>query len=192
MSLPHILLGMLREPHSGYDLKQEFSSSLQHFWHAELSQIYPTLKRLEKDGLVTSRIGETRAGPQRREYRRTERGRRELLEWLRSGPVTGTERTGYLAQVFFFAELDDDDQVLKYLGELRDHMANWLSVLESAEGMWRDAYAGHPAGVPDKDFYPQLTLALGLRKVRANVEWCEESIARVRKRVRAAARAADG
>ncbi|HEX2138364.1 MAG TPA: PadR family transcriptional regulator [Woeseiaceae bacterium] len=189
MSLPHILLGMLREPHSGYDLKQAFSSSLQHFWHAELSQIYPTLKRLENDGLVTSRIGETRAGPQRREYRRTERGRRQLLEWLRSGPVTGTERTGYLAQVFFFAELDDDDQVLKYLGELRDHMAEWLAVLESADAMWRDAHPQYPDGLPDEDFYPQMTLALGVRKVRANLEWCEESIARVRKRRRKAARA---
>lgn len=46
MNLPHILLGMLPEPRSGYDLKQEFSHSLQHFWHARRSQIYPTPKRL--------------------------------------------------------------------------------------------------------------------------------------------------
>ena len=187
MSLPHILLGMLREPLSGYDLKQEFGSSLQHFWHAQLAQIYPTLKRLEKEGLVTSQVGETRAGPPRREYRRTEAGRRELLGWLLEGPVTGTERTGYLAQVFFFAELEDDEQALDYFRQLRQHMANWLSVLESADAEWAAHYPAGPDGMPADEFYPRLTLALGLRKVRANLEWCEECIALVRKRLKEAA-----
>lgn len=182
MSLSHILLGMLKEPQSGYDLKKEFSSSLQHFWHAELSQIYPTLKRLEQSGMVVSRVGETRAGPPRREYRRTDKGRRELLNWLKSGPVTGTERIGYLSQVYFLAELEDNTQVLAYLHALRDHMADWLAALEHAESMWRDADARYPDDLPDEDFYAQLTLSLGLRKVKENVDWCNESIKRVRKR----------
>ena len=32
MSLKHIMLGMLREPHSGYDLKKMFDGSLRNFW----------------------------------------------------------------------------------------------------------------------------------------------------------------
>ena len=50
MSLQHILLGLLREPASGYDLKAYFDSSVRYFWAAELSQIYPTLQRMEKSG----------------------------------------------------------------------------------------------------------------------------------------------
>ena len=37
MSLKHIMLGMLREPHSGYDIKKQFEKSLKNFWRAELS-----------------------------------------------------------------------------------------------------------------------------------------------------------
>ena len=37
MSLEHILLGLLREPASGYDLKAIFDERIQHFWAAELS-----------------------------------------------------------------------------------------------------------------------------------------------------------
>lgn len=182
MSLPHILLGMLKEPQSGYDLKKEFGSSLQHFWHAELSQIYPALKQLEKNGLVKSRIGETRGGPQRREYRRTEKGRRELLEWLKSGPITGTERIAYLAQIFFFSELEDRAKAIEYLEALRAHMAGWLAVLRQGEAAWREADPRYPDDLPDEDFYPQLTLSLGLRKVQANLDWCDETLARVRAR----------
>jgi PadR family transcriptional regulator AphA len=58
MSLDPILLGLLREPASGYDLKALLDHGIGHFWAAELSQIYPTLKRLEKDGFLTSRKAE--------------------------------------------------------------------------------------------------------------------------------------
>ena len=40
MSLDHILLGLLREPATGYDLGNAFSENVRHFWSAELSQIY--------------------------------------------------------------------------------------------------------------------------------------------------------
>ena len=53
MSLEHILLGLLRSPKSGYELKAEFDVGVANFWPAELSQIYVTLKRLTKRGWST-------------------------------------------------------------------------------------------------------------------------------------------
>lgn len=182
MSLPHILLGLLHEPQAGYDLKKEFGQSLQHFWHAELSQIYPSLQRLERDGLVKSREGETRAGPPRREYRRTAKGRRELLRWLEAGPVTGKERIAYLAQVYFLGEHHDKKQALQYFTKLRDEMAHWLNTLVSIEQQWRQQDSRYPDKLPEDDFYAQLTLALGLKKVQANLEWCNDCLARIRAR----------
>src|ERR1700740_1459020 len=52
VSLEHILLGLLRQPASGYDLKAVLDHGIGHFWGAELSQIYPSLRRLEKRGLL--------------------------------------------------------------------------------------------------------------------------------------------
>ena len=52
MSLRHILLGLAERECSGYDVKKEFDTSLRNFWRAELSQIYPQLQKLEKDGLL--------------------------------------------------------------------------------------------------------------------------------------------
>ena len=65
MSLEHILLGLLREPASGYDLKVVLDHGIGHFWAAELSQIYPSLKRLEKQGLLRSRRTASQRGPGR-------------------------------------------------------------------------------------------------------------------------------
>ncbi len=179
MSLKHILLGMLAEPHSGYDLKKEFNQSLRNFWNAELSQIYPQLQKLEKEGLLSSRLVASSSGPPRRVYRRTARGRRELMSWLAAGPQVGEERIAYLAQVFFLGELSEPHEAIAFMQELRDHMAAWLESLRATEAEWQASDPRYPDALPDEEFFPQLTLALGLKKVAANVEWCDECIARL-------------
>jgi hypothetical protein len=41
---------------TGYQLKKQMDQSTQFFWHAALSQIYPTLKRMEEQGLLTGNV----------------------------------------------------------------------------------------------------------------------------------------
>ncbi|MDH3665049.1 MAG: PadR family transcriptional regulator [Alphaproteobacteria bacterium] len=182
MSLRHILLGMLSRPHSGYDLKKQFNQSLRNFWNAELSQIYPQLQKLEKDGLLTSKQIASSNGPPRRVYTRSDKGRRELLSWLANGPNVGEERISYLAQVFFLSELTDTAAAIRFMQELRDHMMSWLESLQEVERRWQAEDPRYPDALADEDFYPQLTLALGLRKVRCNLDWCDECIARLKRR----------
>src|SRR6266849_6316058 len=98
MSLDLILLGLLREPASGYGLKAQLDHGIEHFWTAELSQIYPTLKRLEKAGLLRSKQAASERGPGRVLYETTAAGRQVLAEWLRSEPQIGDVRTAFLAQ----------------------------------------------------------------------------------------------
>ena len=184
MSLRHILLGMLEQPASGYDLKRRFDQSLRHFWYAELSQIYPQLNKLERDGLLTSSEQPSDKGPTRRMYRRTAKGRRALVDWLAEGPRLGEERIGYLAQVYFLDNLDEPQRILSFMEARRDHMAGWLAQLEKTDREWRAADARYPDALPDAEFYSQLTLSMGLTKVRANVEWCETAIERIRNRIR--------
>ena len=182
MSLKHIMLGLLREPHSGYDMKKRFDKSLRNFWRAELSQIYPLLQKMEKEGLISSKAGESDIGPTRRVYKRSAQGRNELQSWLQDGPTVGTEKIAYLAQVFFLANLKDDEKAIEFMQELRQHMIEWLDSLQSAADEWQSNDSRYPDGLPDEAFYPQLTLDLGLTKVRANVEWCDRSIERIRAR----------
>ena len=179
MSLKHILLGMLDEPHSGYDLKKEFDQSLRNFWHAELSQIYPQLQKLEDDGFLRSRQEPSAGGPPRRVYRRSAKGRRELLAWLRSGPQIGKERMSYLAQVYFLREFDEPRERLQFMQALRERIAARQEKLKSIEAEWRRCDPRYPDELPDEDFHAQLTLALGLKRLGASLEWCDECIARM-------------
>lgn len=137
---------------------------------------------MDEEGLVTSKEGTSEIGPTRRIYKRTAKGRKELLAWLSGGPVVGTERIAYPAQVYFLSDLEDNARAIAYMQELREYMLEWLHTLEATEKQWKSCEPGYPDDIPNEDFHSQLTLDMGLRKVRANVEWCEDSIARIRRR----------
>lgn len=182
MSLPHILLGLLDEPASGYDLKRIFENALRHFWAANLSQIYPTLKSLEEKGWLEVSEAPSEKGPSRRVYRRTTSGTDVLTEWLGGGPEIGTERLTWVAQVFMLSAVDEPLRQLQFMKKLRDAMVERLAALESAEAHWKSVDPRYPDDLPDKAFYRHLTLRLGLSRMAGNLRWCEECIGRIEKR----------
>jgi PadR family transcriptional regulator, regulatory protein AphA len=183
MSLDYILLGLLRQPASGYDLKAVFDQQIHYFWAAELSQIYPTLQRLEAAGRLRSRSAGSRRGPARRVYEVTAAGRRALREWLEVPPELNQERNPYLAQLFFMGELADLRKTERYFVRLRDQIAARHEALQRIERLWSAADSGFPDRLPVADFHVFLTLRKGLYSLRAHLDWCDDSLKRIRERV---------
>lgn len=176
MSLQHILLGILQEPKSGYDVKKMFDEIFSNFWAAELSQIYPQLKKLADNGKLSVAEEESTKGPNKKVYRTTQKGIEELVKWIEQGPVVHTERHAYLAQTFFLDSLDATEKKLEFMQALHQEMAQWhqhlCEVLEQA----KSETDNFPYDLPDERFYPLLTLMMGVKKVGAIVEWCQEAI----------------
>ena len=85
MSFRHALLALLSEgPKYGLQLRQEFEAGTGEVWPVNVGQVYTTLQRLERDGLVESDdTGEE--GPQKG-FRITPGGQEELAAWLRTPP----------------------------------------------------------------------------------------------------------
>jgi len=83
VSVRHALLALLSEgPKHGLRLQQEFEERTGEVWPLNVGQVYITLQRLERDGLVES-DNERRTGPQKR-FVITPAGGAELDGWLRT------------------------------------------------------------------------------------------------------------
>jgi len=184
MSLEYILLGLLRKPRSGYELKDEFDAGVANFWPAELSQIYVTLKRLTERGWLADRVEPSDKGPDRRVYRLTAAGRRALREWLSGEPQIGDERFSYLAQVFFLDELGDLKATLGFLVKLRERLSRRLDALRAIDRAGAEATPAYPNQLPLDEFHQHLTLKLGLDVGVARLAWCEAAIDRVKARLK--------
>lgn len=85
------LLGLLADrPRHGYELKTLFEELLAGTWPVNIGQIYTTLARLERDGLVECETVAQDATPDRKVYCPTEDGLAALKGWLNDagdGPV---------------------------------------------------------------------------------------------------------
>ena len=120
MSLPHVLLGLLsRGSASGWDLKNRMTRDGALGWDAELSQIYPALRRLLKGGFVALKRRRSTKGPPRREYRLTPAGRRELVEWLAEPVRLPRPKDPALARLAFLERLAPDVRAARLLEHRR-------------------------------------------------------------------------
>ena len=158
MSLESILLAVLKEPATGYELKQAFDQTLQHFWSADMAQIYRTLQRLENAGQLKSKDAPSLKGPARRIYQRTAAGTKQLKKWLAAAPRLGNERLSHIAQLVFMHELDDLNQTLKFVESLKNEFAQTLKILET---IFENEPHKNLLPMPSADFHGSLGLQMG-------------------------------
>jgi DNA-binding PadR family transcriptional regulator len=133
MSVRHALLGLLSEgPKYGLQLRQEFEARTGEIWPLNVGQVYTTLQRLERDGLVES-DDDAEEGPQKG-FHLTPEGEAELAAWLRTPPdLSSPPRDELVIKVVVALGMPDADvhdviQVhRRYLVEL---MQQWTRLKE--------------------------------------------------------------
>ncbi|WP_092808262.1 PadR family transcriptional regulator [Rhodococcus globerulus] len=115
MSLRFALLAVLTAgPLTGYDAAKRFSGSVGHVWYAQDSQIYPELRRMEKDSLIAGE--QVRWGPNstKTQYRITDAGISAFRTWMNTpidhAPVRDTHHMQ--AAYFEWAEPEQAREIL--------------------------------------------------------------------------------
>jgi DNA-binding PadR family transcriptional regulator len=137
VSVRHALLALLSEgPKYGLQLREEFEARTGEVWPLNVGQVYTTLQRLERDGLVES-DDSTDEGPQKG-FRITSGGAEELATWLRTPPdLSAPPRDELVMKVLVAMRVPDTNvhdviQVhRRYLVEL---MQQWTRLKEDESG----------------------------------------------------------
>ncbi|WP_068399974.1 PadR family transcriptional regulator [Kribbia dieselivorans] len=163
MELRHAILGLLAQrPMSGYDLGRVFQGSVAHFWHADLSQIYRTLRRLADDGAIDTQTIPQDGKPDRKVHSLTEAGTTALREWLASPLETEQVKDPFLARLFFVESLGRD-AALRLLDERAAQTEAVLATLSAID-------------IPGDSLRSTLyaaTRANGVHHARAELEWIQ-------------------
>lgn len=183
MSLKHILLGELQQPKSGYDIKKKFDQVFSNFWSAELSQIYPQLKKLTEAKMLKVSDAGSSIGPSKKVYQTTELGITEVQKWLIEGPQQNPEKISYLAQTYFLNTLHSHQQKLDFMIKLSKVIEEKYNFLNSAYQMRKQQEVNYPESLDDEAFYNNLTLLMGVKKLKAIYEWSLSCIKMIEKRV---------
>ncbi len=85
MSVRYMILGSLMFNRShGYEIKSTMTQKINREFGINDGQLYPTLKKLEQEGLVRKTIEHREGAPSRHIYSITDKGRADFLQWLKN------------------------------------------------------------------------------------------------------------
>ena len=170
------LLGLLSlGPMTGYEMRHTMEQSTASFWSESFGQIYPALKSMVKDGLVTveEQTGGVRA---KKVYKITPLGERRLRRWLQVGAKPQAYRNELLLKIFFGDQAERGAIAAQVVAK-REQLGEALQKYE-AKVIWMEtAFARHPA-MP----YWKMTARFGIAETKALIAWCDETLAELEKR----------
>ena len=127
------ILGLLKERSMhGYQLSKRLTDSLGGFWRVSYGSLYPTLKRLERQGAVEQVFDKQEVGRRKNVYRITESGEslfRDLLE--EAGPDASGEDNRFRVRMAFFKYLSPETRI-RVLERRRSFMEERLSTIRAS------------------------------------------------------------
>lgn len=165
-----VILGLLcHEPLTGYDIKKRMDNSIRFFWKGSFGSIYPSLREMEKNGLV--RKNENTAKPNGRtriEYGITEKGKEAVKEWLNTSQVSNELKYETLLKLFF-GGIEDKEVSIKNIEYFESEITGELQLLK--------IYQENLSKVLNENdhIYYYLTVSFGVETYEGYLRWCEKA-----------------
>jgi DNA-binding PadR family transcriptional regulator len=168
MSIRHALLALLSEgPKYGLQLREEFEDRTGEVWPLNVGQVYTTLQRLERDGLVDSEDSDD--GPQKA-FRITESGTVELANWLRVPPdLSAPPRDELVMKILVAIRLPGTD-VHQVIQEHRRYLVQLMQEWTRIKG-----------GAAEDDLNVVLAVDAELFRLDSVVRWLDAADARLKR-----------
>ncbi|MEO8694416.1 MAG: PadR family transcriptional regulator [Acidimicrobiales bacterium] len=168
MSVRHALLALLSAgPKYGLQLRHEFEARTGEVWPLNVGQVYTTLQRLERDGLVTSDGAED--GPQKG-YSITTAGAHALSNWLLTPPeVAQPPRDELLIKVLVAVQVPG----VEVHDVIQVHRRHLVELMQT--------YTTVKANAPEDDVPLALVVDSELFRIEAAVRWLDAAEDRFRR-----------
>ena len=167
----YALLGFLSmKSCSGYDIKKHMETSTDHFWRESDSSIYPILKQLLDEGMVTCELTNTESDKPKKVYTITADGQSDLEEWLARPPELFQNRSELMLKVFFGWNVDRDI----ILGHLKTSRQEVMTRLKEYQRLEKKTPS--TTKIANDQLCRFLTLRSGIIRSQASLEWFSEAI----------------
>ncbi|VUX01088.1 PadR family transcriptional regulator [Streptococcus vestibularis] len=165
-----VILGILsKQERTGYEIKEIFQSQLSYFYDGTYGMIYPTLKKLEQDGLVSKRVIMQTGKPNKNIYSITASGEKELQKYLESNVIEESFKSDFLMRLFFGVNLTDEELIRLLKDEIKNKEKKIVQLTNNLK-TWKDE------GITKTQ---ELTIRYGLAQYGATKAVLEEELKKI-------------
>ena len=163
----YAILGLLSKySYSGYELKRRIIKTSSFYCSESSAQIYPVLKKLEVQELLTSNIDKASGARNKRIYAITKKGRDELIKWLKTDSDVAIYREEFLIQLSLSQHLTTS-QLSKKISHYQQSIQEKLEILTQVIKHIKKDHAGK-----EDQQYLLLTYDHIHAMLDAKLQWC--------------------
>ncbi len=185
MTLRYALLGVLEaRPMTGYELAQFFDESTSWVWSAPHSNIYPQLRKMEEEGLLSSRTEIRGERLERTVYSISKKGIEELRRWVTSDPGAVNQRDPLFLRAVFFDMTDPaeaEDMLEQFIERENDLVKQWQehrdALLRKDTPLIRERLQRRPRGEHDRIAALKANVFQGMvDQAKTRVRWARRTL----------------
>ncbi len=167
MNLQYAVLGLLHYKNlHGYRIREHIERHFGHLWSINLGQIYPVLRKMEEEGLITMvevcQNGDK--GPYRKLYAITEEGRAAFKRWLEDSPEKGMVLRDPFLTRFIFFDYGSKERALQLVDEQ-------IAIYEEQRGQRLNSSERWK----QQNLYVRLIAELGIMSNTMYLEWLKKA-----------------
>ncbi|MBP1764313.1 MAG: putative transcriptional regulator [Firmicutes bacterium] len=179
-TLKYAILGLInRKAMTGYDLMKAFNMELVNFWYAQHSQLYPELKKLTAEGLITYETVLQGEKLEKKLYSITEAGRNDFFNWLaQQDLLEPTPKDIFRLKAYFIESMKKEDILKQFDYQLKQRKEK-LAKLEAS--MAEHPYAKTVSAVISPLYGDYIVLKGAIMRERTYIDWLTDCIAEIRK-----------
>ncbi len=167
------ILGLLKERSMhGYQLSKQLSETLGGFWRVSYGSLYPSLRRLEKDGAVEA-VFSDEVGRRKNVYRITPKGESVFQELLQETGQESPEDNKFRVRLAFFKYLKPETRI-RVLEKRRAYLEERLITIQAQLAKTKERI----------DAYTLSLMTHGQDATRSDIAWLDDLIAAERRQVR--------
>ncbi len=172
MSLAYaILVSLVCEPKSGYDLAKQFDGTVGFFWQATHQQIYRELTKLEQQNWIVAEAIAQEGRPDKKIFSVNDLGLAHLKTWLLQSSDVAVAKDEFLLKIYAGYLIPEEAIAQK----IKDHRQLHQQQLEIYQAIERNFFSS-PQDCPKELRFAYLTLRRGINFEKGWLDWCDESL----------------
>lgn len=177
-NLKYAILGLVnRKPLTGYDITKAFNEGLVEFWYAKHSQIYPELKRLTDEDLISYETIIQGEKLEKKLYTITPKGKKCLQKWLaKDDPLEPTPKDIFRLRAYFCDEMDDDTLLQQFQSALSKHSERLEYLENSMEELLKTKDIPQ---VSSPYFGDYIVLNGAIMREKSYIDWLDDCIKKI-------------
>lgn len=166
VSIRHLILGLLaQQAMSGYDIKRLLESLSWLMDSPSFGSIYPILRSLREDGLVTMEEVLCQGKSPRKIYTTTRTGRQALREWVDQSITSGTSLKAFVTRLILAGSFSHTELITHLQQRRSEVMACYAALKQLAEAEYGTMDSGQ-----------RLTFDYGLALATAELAWLDDAL----------------